>query len=449
MYKNNTVIKTSKLVSVNQLVLITGASAYGLLYIFTGDFLTGSGIVLSTAIVMALTQYYKKTNNLPNCIKILTYSQFLLILAFGILSGNLLSTLPLVIAALTMTGLYYNSALLIRQWIISAVILFGVLFFDISLYGTTDLSTILRGLIGINFSLVLVYFLVKWGSTFMLRSKEKEEQTEVLFEQIEQKMEQEKNNAQTQQNIFNEVKKRSGNLGDTSKKMLDLANVLSEGSSSQSIVLAELLSQSNNMKVEVKSTQDKTAESYDTAMQSLEKLEKNNEQMSKVLKAMTEIEQSTAKIHGIIQSIENIAFQTNILALNASVEAARAGNAGKGFAVVAQEVRTLANNSSQAANDSSLLVNETISYVNSGVKLVNQAVQDMQQVIEHSKHSAKTAGNISEVMSLQAENINNLLTQIESISANNGRTATAAIQSTSIANEINEELALINSAVNV
>ena len=67
--------------------------------------------------------------------------------------------------------------------------------------------------------------------------------------------------------------------------------------------------------------------------------------------AMGEIEQSSTQIANIIGVIDEIAFQTNRLALNAGVEAARAGDAGKGFAVVAQEVRELAQLSAKAAKD--------------------------------------------------------------------------------------------------
>ncbi|WP_295158282.1 methyl-accepting chemotaxis protein [uncultured Brachyspira sp.] len=81
---------------------------------------------------------------------------------------------------------------------------------------------------------------------------------------------------------------------------------------------------------------------------------------------MTQISEASKKISDITKIIESIAFQTNILALNASVEAARAGDQGKGFAVVASEVRNLAINVGNAAKDITAIANETVEKIKNG-----------------------------------------------------------------------------------
>jgi methyl-accepting chemotaxis protein len=96
----------------------------------------------------------------------------------------------------------------------------------------------------------------------------------------------------------------------------------------------------------------------------------SGEVVSEAISAMADIESSAEKIGQIIGVIDEIAFQTNLLALNAGIEAARAGETGRGFAVVAQEVRALAQRSTDAAREIKHLVNTTKSQVDAGVKMV-------------------------------------------------------------------------------
>ena len=86
-----------------------------------------------------------------------------------------------------------------------------------------------------------------------------------------------------------------------------------------------------------------------------------------------EIEQGSPEVSRIIGVLYDIAFQTNLVALNASVEAARANIAGKGFAVVVQEVREHAQRSNLAAKDIKTLINASTSHVKDGVELVGLA----------------------------------------------------------------------------
>ena len=94
-----------------------------------------------------------------------------------------------------------------------------------------------------------------------------------------------------------------------------------------------------------------------------------NEQMAALSSAMDNISDNAQQITKIAKDIEDIAFQTNILSLNASVEAARAGAAGKGFAVVANEVKRLAAKSAEAAQSATEMVNNTKAIIQTGVEL--------------------------------------------------------------------------------
>ena len=132
--------------------------------------------------------------------------------------------------------------------------------------------------------------------------------------------------------------------------------------------------------------------------------------MSDVLKSQTDIEK-------IIETIENIAFQTNILALNAAVEAARAGSAGKGFAVVADEVRNLASKSDQAAKQTKKQIENAIAHVERSNALVEDVVKSMEETVEYSGAAIDYLDQLAENSIAQSESIAQLTTGVDQISA--------------------------------
>jgi len=101
--------------------------------------------------------------------------------------------------------------------------------------------------------------------------------------------------------------------------------------------------------------------------------ERGGEVVANVVSTMQDIQQSSRRIADIIGVIDAIALQTNILALNAAVGAARAGGQGRGFAVVASEVRTLAKQSADASREIESLIGSSVDRVDAGSRLVDDA----------------------------------------------------------------------------
>ena len=142
---------------------------------------------------------------------------------------------------------------------------------------------------------------------------------------------------------------------------------------------------------------DVTESSGQTRVQTEEiarRIQSANEQMNALTSAMDDISANAQQITKIAKDIEDIAFQTNILALNASVEAARAGVAGKGFAVVADEVKQLAAKSTAAAQSATEMVNNTKAIIQTGVAL-----------------TADTAGSLHAISDVSAQ-INDISDQL-------------------------------------
>lgn len=112
------------------------------------------------------------------------------------------------------------------------------------------------------------------------------------------------------------------------------------------------------------------------------RIQSANEQMAALSSAMDDISANAQQITKIAKDIEDIAFQTNILSLNASVEAARAGAAGKGFAVVANEVKRLATKSAEAAQSATEMVNNTKAIIQTGVELTADTAGSLRAIFD-------------------------------------------------------------------
>ncbi len=113
--------------------------------------------------------------------------------------------------------------------------------------------------------------------------------------------------------------------------------------------------------------------------------QKTNVAVKESVNGMQEISKSSEKINNIITVITGIASQTNLLALNAAIEAARAGEAGKGFAVVADEVRNLAEQSSQAAKEITELIKDANIKAKNGVDLISEVDESVSEMVSSIK----------------------------------------------------------------
>ncbi|WP_418180275.1 methyl-accepting chemotaxis protein [Aliarcobacter lanthieri] len=147
---------------------------------------------------------------------------------------------------------------------------------------------------------------------------------------------------------------------------------------------------------------------------------------NKTTVAMDEINVQVNLVHEAIGVIDNIAFQTNILSLNAAVEAATAGEAGKGFAVVAQEVRNLASRSAEAAKEIKDIVEKATIKANEGKNIATTMIDGYKELndnISHTMNLISDIQNASKEQLLGIEQINDAVNQLDQQTQQNAMVA--------------------------
>ncbi len=218
---------------------------------------------------------------------------------------------------------------------------------------------------------------------------------------------------------------------------------LSQGSTEQAASLEEVTASLNQINSQSVQNSETASEASSVAKGSLENAKGGNEQMQTLLAAMKSINESSDEITKVVKVIDDIAFQINLLALNANVEAARAGKYGKGFAVVAEEVRNLAVRSAEAAKETTVMVESTIRNVEKGNKAAEATSAQLKEIVSGASKVADFLEEIALASKEQAqgmEQINQGLSQIDQVTqsntANAEETAAAAEELASQAKQL-------------
>ncbi len=173
----------------------------------------------------------------------------------------------------------------------------------------------------------------------------------------------------------------------------------------------------------------------------------SNEEMSSMTAAMERISATSMEIANIVTEIENIASQTNLLSLNASIEAARAGEAGRGFAVVAEEIRKLAESSSQSALNTKNLIDASIAEVEVGNQITERTAESLKKVVEilaEVRQDTEASARLSEEQAEAMRGIEAEISQITDVVQSNSATAQ---ESSAVCEELTAQAISLNDLV--
>ena len=233
---------------------------------------------------------------------------------------------------------------------------------------------------------------------------------------IKQNIEQSKNLVQEQNGVVQRVKQVAVALSDTSKQTLHVSESIAEDTVTQRQYMSTLLSDMDNLLSKSKKSEDISNEFVSNANDMLENMNQTSEDMNQMMNSIQSISETAEKIKNIIGNIDSIAQSTNMLSLNASIEAARAGQAGKGFAVVATQIGSLAGESTSASKTTSDLIIATLNAIESGEKFAQKANEEFKKVISDTTKSQQTILELINIFKEQAVMVQNATSDINRIS---------------------------------
>ena len=219
-----------------------------------------------------------------------------------------------------------------------------------------------------------------------------------------------------------EVGRSSSALTATSQSLAHTAASLAEGSMTQASGLESTTSSMEQITVTIRNNAEYTSRANQLGASARETAEKGGSSIQLAISAMEEIRQSSSGISNILGAINELAFQSNLLAVNASIEAALAGESGRSFAVVASEIRHLAQRSASSAKEIEQLIATSLDRVKNGSQLVNRSGSALSEIIESVKKVSTILDEISTASMQQSqgmEHINKAINQVDGVTREN------------------------------
>ena len=244
------------------------------------------------------------------------------------------------------------------------------------------------------------------------------------------------------------IKETSVQVDNGSDEVAGASNDLASGTGEQASAVEELTATIETVSSMADQAAKEAEQSYNAMLEAVKEAQIEKVQMQELQTEMLRIKEISSEIEAIVTSIEEIASQTSLLSLNASIEAARAGDAGRGFAVVADQIGKLATDSARAVVNTKELINKTVEEIDKGNAVTKKTATGFERIINELEKFAETAKSTSTVSQTQSAALQQVAEGVDQISLVTQQNAASSEECSAISEELAARATELDELVN-
>ncbi|MDE7362280.1 MAG: hypothetical protein K2N38_10150 [Oscillospiraceae bacterium] len=247
--------------------------------------------------------------------------------------------------------------------------------------------------------------------------------------------------------MFAQISQIADSVTEGTDSIASAARLLAESCTKQATAISDFQANISITNKLVKENAEAAAHASDLSDAIRNEVVVSKEKMQELVDAMQAINNASEKISGVIANIESLANQTNLLAINATIEAKRAGEAGKSFAVVASSIKDLADNSKASAAQTKMLVDDTINKAKRGSQISDETYTAFETIMNSLEQIIDVSANIADSGAKQQENMSGIEREIDEISRVVSTNAASSEETAAMTVEISKNAEVLKSSM--